>query len=80
MSIVKKTAIFSFPEKIISNYDGYEYLSHISLQSFAMNNGLIVFDFSNTTFFQENLCSPFGALLAGLKERIQLKLRGSARI
>lgn len=60
---------FKIPETIISDHTGYEFLANISLKSWSFTKYEIIFDFSNTALFQENLCSPLGALIADLKKR-----------
>lgn len=69
MEEIQKRLQFKIPPLIISDHSGYEFLCHISLKSYSTKNKEIVFDFSENTFFEANLCSPFGALLEGLRER-----------
>lgn len=64
-----KSIEFKIPEKIISDHSGYEFLSSISLSTWNMSNNEIGLNFSDTILFKENLCSPLGALIAGLKKR-----------
>jgi hypothetical protein len=64
-----KEIIFSIPQNLISNFEGYELLCYISFKSYSTINKNIRFDFSKNDYFEANLCSPFGALLEGLRER-----------
>jgi hypothetical protein len=61
---------FNVPLTVYSNQAGYEFLCLLSSKSYSARNNSIIFDFSRNIYFEANLCSPFGALLEGLRERI----------
>jgi hypothetical protein len=60
---------FTLPPQIRSDQEGYEFLCQISLNTWKANNTEVTFDFTRNTYFEANLCSPFGALLYFLKEK-----------
>ncbi|SDI47910.1 hypothetical protein SAMN05421846_10898 [Chryseobacterium taeanense] len=60
--------LYKFPSDIKSNYDGYNYFSHIIELVKILRNEEVIFDFDKVTFFQANLCSLFGVCLEILKE------------
>lgn len=64
-----KELLFVIPQKVISSFEGYELLCYISLKSYSAFNNNVRFNFSDNTYFEANLCSPFGALLEGLRSR-----------
>jgi hypothetical protein len=64
-----KTLKFKIPGRIASDQDGFEFLCHISYASSSARSQEIIFDFSGNDYFQENLCSPFGAFLERLKTK-----------
>lgn len=68
----KQKLVFVIPDILLSNTEGYDYLSHISLHTYNLQKQTIEFDFYKNSSFESNLCSPFGALIAGLKERENL--------
>lgn len=49
--------------------NSYEFLCFISLKTWNENNCNIIFDFSENLYFESNLCSPFGAVLEGLRSK-----------
>ena len=60
---------FNIPNRIVSDQSGYEFLCYLSLKSVKAYEEEITFNFSENTYFEANLCSPFGALLENLKQR-----------
>lgn len=60
---------FTIPKNFSSNLDGYEFLSNISIKTYDSNDSVVVFDFLSNELFDNNLCSPFGALIEDLKNR-----------
>lgn len=69
MSEPVKKIEYHIPNKLTSDQEGYEFLCYLSLKTYLVKNEEITFDFSKNTYFEANLCSPFGALLEFLKER-----------
>jgi hypothetical protein len=69
MSLSLNKFYFTLPPQIRSDQAGYEFLCQVSLKTWPVKNGEIIFDFIKNTYFQANLCSPFGALLNFLKEQ-----------
>ena len=69
MALKIKKFEFNVPATVISDQAGYEFLCHLSLKSYPAINNDVIFDFSGNTYFEANLCSPFGALLEGLREK-----------
>lgn len=59
--------LFKLPPEISSDHAGYEFLCHVSFQTWSARNYEIVFDFGQNSYFQANLCSPFGAIIVFLK-------------
>lgn len=55
------------PPQIGSDQAGYEFLCHVSLKTWRAKNGEVIFDFEENSYFQSNLCSPFGAIINFLK-------------
>lgn len=55
------------PEKLGADQTGYEFLCHCSIKLFSAVNEDITFDFAGNVYFEANLLSPFGALIANLK-------------
>jgi hypothetical protein len=62
-----KELVFLIPPKLISDFEGYEFLCYLSLKSFSAIKINVRFNFSENLYFEANLCSPFGALLEGLR-------------
>ncbi|MGN6440199.1 MAG: hypothetical protein ACTHMM_26975 [Agriterribacter sp.] len=60
---------FSFPSNFLSDQDGYEFLSSISIQTWNFSSRTIIFDFKQNNTFKGHLCSPLGALIADLAKR-----------
>lgn len=69
VSDVSKRIEIKIPTTVVSTYEGYELLCKITAKTSPARNAEIRFDFSDSKFFEANLCSPFGALLEWLKER-----------
>lgn len=61
--------IFNFPERISSDFEGYEFFCHISIKTFNFHGQNIKFNFSKTKWFEVNLCAPLATLIENLKQR-----------
>jgi hypothetical protein len=69
MAKALKKLDFVVPNKVGADNKGYAYLCYWSLMLYAAEDDDISFDFSETVYFEANLLSPFGALIANLKAR-----------
>ncbi|GGH58442.1 hypothetical protein HNQ91_000426 [Filimonas zeae] len=71
-----KRVHFQVPEKVIADQLGYEFLCYCSISLYSAKNEELSFDFAGNSYFEANLLSPFGALIASLKaekNRVELK-------
>jgi hypothetical protein len=60
---------YPIPDRVVSDYDGYEFLCQLSVKSILFRKCELRFKFSSNTYFEANLCSPFGAILQSLRAR-----------
>lgn len=59
--------LLKFPADIRSDFDGYNYLSHIVEVVKRTKNDEVIFDFEQVSFFQGNLCTIFGVCIEILR-------------
>ncbi|MFZ4796699.1 MAG: ATP-binding protein [Bacteroidia bacterium] len=58
---------FYLPPKLMSDYNGYQILVNLFEQTKTIEGKTITIDFSNTSWFEANLCAALGAILVDLE-------------
>jgi hypothetical protein len=58
-----------FPQRVSSNFRGYEFLAKIAFDTISLINEEVILNFENTISFEGNLCSVLGSVIDGMIQR-----------